>query len=1343
VSGYSGTTFEGAPDRWRLCRFGAVNVWQYVDETIEVHDGKVVLFGVNGSGKTMLLEFVLPYLLDANGQPARLSTSGGNDRGGLWERAVGVDGERARPGFLWVEFVRTVAGADEHFTIGTRLAAKPSGGGDHAWFVTSRRAGRDLPLIDGRRVPLALDELDRHIGDTGTVFRGGGSRYRDTVRETLYPELSADQFAQMISTLLIVRRKNIAERLNPTYLNEMLTEGLPPLDPNEIGSVAAGFEELDRRHDQIEMLEGERTSASRLAGAVRAYARQVLARNVKQVTDTQTARDNVTRRRQRAERETQRLDGQIAATTGEVADLEGEQADLDGTLEGLRRSDAHKASELLGEAARRRDETAGTARRAVARADTAETAADTAAGEADTSAGEAATAAEALAAAARDVRDVAADVAPLSALTAETPDTELPEALRPAVAAHRANVKAVRALVGERDRRAGERDTLADRAGEAEHAIATQEKVVADARRDAADATGAWRADTGRWLAGLARLDAAALDGLEQGEPSAAGPAVAAVHVTFVRDVAGRRADQQATVRNATTERDTLTARRGQLADGTDPEPDAPTWRAPREGRNGLPLWRAVNPADGLDPDTLAGAEAALLAAGMLDAWVTPDGQVELDGEIADVFAAATEATAHDGPTLADWFEAAPDAPDHVSDWLASVPAGPCDAPVWVAGDGTFRVGPTTGRGDTSRGARHLGAAARAAARAAEIAAIDVRTGELDTHIADATARIAELDAAERAADTERASLPATGGIATAESALASADAVLASHEDALGALTVRLRAAEQAAEDADLELRRVASTAQLPTTVALLDDAEDELHVLDRALARLDQTVLTAASTARQADRDRATADQAATAAAGERTDAKDATEAARTARAEFDTLNANVGADVAEVHAAIATAKGRLEQVVERLRAARDEITGLAQQFGAAEKELSEAQDRYDEATAARDAAQQTLVDALRDNLLGDANVTVDGQLDSVADRREAARTIAAQVDEPFEARLLNQRQATVSRLVGEVGSGSHASFEPSDNGDWMLLTVRVEGRSFSARELTDHLADELDRARLEITEKEAELFERTLTGSVRKHLATRIRTAEDHKDRMNELMRGVRTAAGGVTAQLRWSVNGDVDDATMLRRARELLLSDLADPAEREELHTFLRRQIERARAAESETTSWQDRLETALDYRHWHKFDLMVEHDRHTDGPVRITSRKLGLSTGEATVVITLPLIAAVVAYYLPDGPDRPARTSPRLLLMDELFPTCDPENKRLFMRLLNDLDLDAVFTSDKDQCHYDTIDGIAIHHIHKDADGWAVSTRSVWNGRDILDAPVTEPAGQRALGLAGG
>ena len=66
--------------RWTLNRAVILNVYQYGDETIELAGGRLLLRGVNGSGKSTAMNMLLPFL--AGGRdvelPHHLAWSGRN-----------------------------------------------------------------------------------------------------------------------------------------------------------------------------------------------------------------------------------------------------------------------------------------------------------------------------------------------------------------------------------------------------------------------------------------------------------------------------------------------------------------------------------------------------------------------------------------------------------------------------------------------------------------------------------------------------------------------------------------------------------------------------------------------------------------------------------------------------------------------------------------------------------------------------------------------------------------------------------------------------------------------------------------------------------------------------------------------------------------------------------------------------------------------------------------------------------------------------------------------------------------------------------------------------------------
>ena len=175
------------------------------------------------------------------------------------------------------------------------------------------------------------------------------------------------------------------------------------------------------------------------------------------------------------------------------------------------------------------------------------------------------------------------------------------------------------------------------------------------------------------------------------------------------------------------------------LSEAPHPEPVSPTWRtADRAGRAGAPLYLLCDFAEDVSAETQLGVEGALEAAGLLDAWVTPTGEV-LGADAFDVLLAA-HGTPAEGQTLADVLKPTPVGrvpADVVRAVLAQVAVvasghGP-KAGAWVGLDGRFGLGPLRGAYRKER-LEYVGATAREEARQrrlAELAAEIARLEEL------------------------------------------------------------------------------------------------------------------------------------------------------------------------------------------------------------------------------------------------------------------------------------------------------------------------------------------------------------------------------------------------------------------------------------------------------------------------------------------------------------------------------------------------------------------------------------------------------------------------------------
>jgi uncharacterized protein (TIGR02680 family) len=1358
------------PARWQPTRAGLVNAWRYLDEVLTFHRGRLLLRGPNGSGKSMALELLLPFLLDANAGQHRL-TSAAKARGGLFDRLIGEDtGTHPKIAYLWVEF-RRATGSDEDreqtCTIGVRLRASASTRQvDKLWFLTPQRIGEDLELLDEARVPLARAALTEQVETGGGRTFDDATAYRTRVRETLYPGFSEDQYEAVITALLALRQEKLSQNLDLDRLSATLSSALPPLDEREVADAAEGFRQLDQRRDNLEQLAADLEVVERLRRRQRAYARAELRGRAGEVVGAETARDAVTRRERETATELNAAKDEDEALADEDGRRRDRLAELTGQVEALRQRDAYAQGrnlEALRDEARRAERTAA---RENDRHETARARQVDAAARAEETEESAATAERHVAAAhdelAATVQRTGADAA-LAAAAEEPPDAAV-AVLSAWVDRRRGQLEAVRTALTALEDAVRARDELAERTEEA--AAAREERLE---ERDAAeasvdDAVARLRAELTDWLAGLEVLDVATLQDL---------PAVAAERLEEVDErvravVAGQReqlaaedARLVAADRELSAERDEVAAHRRRLADSPEPELEAPPWRRDRIHLDGAPLWRLLDVRDDVGAAAAGRIEAGLAAAGLLDAWVHPDGRVEVAEGEADVLAvpvadaqgaAAPGIAASDrAGTLAEVLR--PEEQDRVptavvAGVLASIRladsatatgsdagGGQGGTPASVIGrDGTFRIGALAGRGPIGE-AGYLGATAREQRRQRQLAELDGRLEQLDGRRRELAG---ERDAVTRRRDhlvAEAAGRPNTDGVRDAREAARLAEVRLEDAEAGLARLTARHGEAEDAVRGRQRALTAAAAEHELPTSRQRLDEVAVDVQRLDRQVAAWIGRRREHEAARRAADRQVAVAREAAEHAEELGRQAADAGRHHRDLTARLDALEETVGSAYREVVARIEACQVEHARLEERGRELAEERLALRDRIGRLSAALETVEQERERAEADRERAHERLAGLLRDGFAPDGDVEVEapdtdaaGVTAMLGTARELVRALEG-VDgddaatDQARARVEEGRHLAAEQLRGRADLTSTRS-----DGGWWLLRARVEGSTRTMTGLRNALATDLAAARAELAEHERDLYDRTLTEGLRRHLVGRIRRANELTARINTQLRKVRTEAG-VAVQLAWSVD-EAAGGEAVAHARPLLLKEPADLGddEREALHEFLRARIDLVRDPdEADDASWEGRLLRAFDYRAWHRFALKVSHQAWGGEFRPATSKRLQqLSTGERSVVLHLPMLASIAAHYDAGEPEQVA--CPRLILLDELFVGVDPVNRAQLFGMFVEWDLDAVLTSDHEWCRYASLDGIAIHQVHGDGDP-VVTTRFLWDGRRKQAAPI--------------
>lgn len=90
--------------KWQAYRVGLIDFWYYDEEDFYFLDGRMLLRGSNGSGKSVTMQSFIPLLLDGNMRPERLDPFGSKARKMDNYLLEENDEREERTGYLYMEF---------------------------------------------------------------------------------------------------------------------------------------------------------------------------------------------------------------------------------------------------------------------------------------------------------------------------------------------------------------------------------------------------------------------------------------------------------------------------------------------------------------------------------------------------------------------------------------------------------------------------------------------------------------------------------------------------------------------------------------------------------------------------------------------------------------------------------------------------------------------------------------------------------------------------------------------------------------------------------------------------------------------------------------------------------------------------------------------------------------------------------------------------------------------------------------------------------------------------------------------------------------------------------------
>lgn len=259
---------------FKVTRIGLLNFWYFDDEVFNFCDGKLLLRGGNGSGKSVTMQSFIPLILDGNKTPSRLDPFGTKEKK-IEDYLLGPsDGEQKdeSTGYLYLECY--LKEKEKYITIGIGLHARKGRPTEFWGFAlkNGKRIGIDFQLYKnyGSKVLMTKKELRANIGDGNKIVETQ-KEYKELVNELLFGFKEIDEYDEFINVLLQLRSPKLSKDYNPTKLMDILSSVLQPLTNEDVRPISEAIEDTNITKEKVATLNNHIKALSNLSKVYQNY----------------------------------------------------------------------------------------------------------------------------------------------------------------------------------------------------------------------------------------------------------------------------------------------------------------------------------------------------------------------------------------------------------------------------------------------------------------------------------------------------------------------------------------------------------------------------------------------------------------------------------------------------------------------------------------------------------------------------------------------------------------------------------------------------------------------------------------------------------------------------------------------------------------------------------------------------------------------------------------------------------------------------------------------------------------------------------------------------------------
>jgi len=277
--------------RFRITKIGLLNFWLYDEEEYDFYGGKLILRGINGSGKSVTMQSFIPLILDGNKSPDRLDPFGSKERK-IEDYILGdADGVQKEESIAYLYMETYNEEENKYITIGLGFRGR-KGKPVESWgfaLKDGKRVLKDFYLYKDpvNKIPLSKNELKSRLGDFNE-FTDTMKDYKAMVNRLLFGFPNLDVYDEFIKLLLQLRSNKLSKDYKPTNLIDVLNKVLQPLSEEDLRPLSLAIEQMNGAKERIETLESNLKKLNDFLRVYRNYNEAVIlekARNYKKEND--------------------------------------------------------------------------------------------------------------------------------------------------------------------------------------------------------------------------------------------------------------------------------------------------------------------------------------------------------------------------------------------------------------------------------------------------------------------------------------------------------------------------------------------------------------------------------------------------------------------------------------------------------------------------------------------------------------------------------------------------------------------------------------------------------------------------------------------------------------------------------------------------------------------------------------------------------------------------------------------------------------------------------------------------------------------------------------------------